>query len=85
MFTIFGLQDEVTLLNSKLENMTKFVRMLNNGSYVLDEVLQVGKVAGDLRWICFNYQSLNKQGESLVTNFVLPKRVPEPMMFNHLS
>lgn len=69
----------------KLENMTKFVRMLNNGSDVLDEVLQVGKVARDLRGIGFNYQSLNKQGETLVTNFIPPKRKLEPMMSNQLS
>lgn len=43
--TISGLQDEVTMLTSKLENMMKSLRMLNNGSDVLDEVLQVGKVA----------------------------------------
>jgi len=39
MSIITGLQEENTLLNSKLENMTKYVRMLNNGSNVLDEIL----------------------------------------------
>lgn len=61
MSNIYGLQDEVALLTSKLENMTKSVRMLNNGSDVLDEVLQVGKVAGDFKGICFNYQSLKNK------------------------
>jgi hypothetical protein len=37
MSIITGLQEENTLLKSKLENMTKSVRMLNNGSNVLDE------------------------------------------------
>lgn len=35
--TITGMKEEVTLLNCKLESMTKFVRMLNNGSNMLDE------------------------------------------------
>lgn len=84
MSIIFYLQDEVTMLTSKLDNMTKSVRMLNKGSDVLYEVLQVGKVAGDLRGIKFTYQSLNKQGKSLMTNFVLPKREHGPVMSNHL-
>jgi len=40
---ITDLQEENTLLNSKLESMTKSVRMLNNGSNLIDEILQVGK------------------------------------------
>ena len=39
------LKEEVTLLNSKLENMIKFVRMLNNGSNMLDEIPKVGKMS----------------------------------------
>ncbi|AES60162.1 hypothetical protein MTR_1g041210 [Medicago truncatula] len=41
MSIIIGLQEENTLINSKLENITKSVRMLNNGSNVLDEIQQV--------------------------------------------
>src|ERR1044072_9170083 len=37
------LQEEVSLLNSKLEGMNKSLRMLNNGSNVLDEILEAGK------------------------------------------
>lgn len=65
--------------------MTKYIRMLNNGSDVLDEVLQVGKVVGDLKGIGFNHQPLNKQGETPVTNYFPPKRKLEHMMSNHLS
>lgn len=46
--TIYGLQDEITLLTSKLENMTKPIRMSNKGSDMLDEILQVGKGIGNL-------------------------------------
>jgi hypothetical protein len=35
----------VTLLNSKLTNMTKSVMMLNKGSEILDEILEVGKIS----------------------------------------
>ncbi|MCH89304.1 gag-protease polyprotein [Trifolium medium] len=41
--TVAHLEEEVTLLNSNLTNMTKSVRMLNKGSEVLDEVLEIGK------------------------------------------
>lgn len=41
-------------------------------------------MAGALRGIGFSYQSLNKQRESPVTNFVLPKREPKPIMSNQL-
>ena len=37
--TIPELQNEVILLSSKLNNMTKSVRILNKGSNMLDEVL----------------------------------------------
>ena len=40
---IFDLKQEVVLLNSKHENMTKFVRMLSNGSTVMDEIFITGK------------------------------------------
>ena len=36
----------VGCLNSKLENMTKSINMLNKGSDMLDEVLQLGKKIG---------------------------------------
>lgn len=53
--TISGLQDEVTLLTSKLDNMTKYVRMLNNVSDMLEEVIQVGKGSGTLKGVGFNH------------------------------
>lgn len=43
--TITGLGKEVTLLNSKLENMTKFVHMLSNNSNMLDDTLKVMKMS----------------------------------------
>ncbi|KEH37719.1 hypothetical protein MTR_2g046050 [Medicago truncatula] len=47
--TILGLQDEVTLLTSKVDdNMIKYVIMLNTGSDMLDDIVQVGKGSGNL-------------------------------------
>lgn len=43
MYIISDMKDEVILLNSKLDNMTKSVRMLNSSSDMLDEILQTGK------------------------------------------
>lgn len=40
--TIVGMEEKVTLLKSKLGNMTKFVCMLNNDSDMLDEISEVG-------------------------------------------
>lgn len=37
--TVAGLEEEVILLNSKLDNMTRFVHMLNNGSKALGEII----------------------------------------------
>ena len=70
--TVTDLENEVTLLSSKLENRTKCIRMLNNESDMLDEILQVGKEAGNLKGIGFNYQYQNKQGKNSVTKFIPP-------------
>jgi predicted nuclease with TOPRIM domain len=37
--TISKLKSEVVFLNSKLDEMTKYVRMLNNGTDTLDKIL----------------------------------------------
>ena len=64
------LQGKVTLLTSKLESMTKSIRMLNNGSDVLDEILQIGERGGRFTSIGFNYQFLNNKRKPPVTKFV---------------
>jgi hypothetical protein len=52
--TISKLKIEAVFLNSKLDEMTKYVRMLNNGSDTLDKILQTGKMAGDKSGLRFN-------------------------------
>src|SRR4051812_35927638 len=51
--TISELNDEVILLQSKLDQMTKSVKMLNNGTDMLEEILQVGKSSRDMSGIGF--------------------------------
>lgn len=65
--------------------MTKTVRMLNKGSNMLDEVLQIGKAVEDLRGIDFKNQSFHNQGESFRINFVLARRDSKPVMPKPLS
>jgi hypothetical protein len=52
--TISKFKTEVMFLNSKLEEMTKYVRMLSNGSDSLDKILQTGQITGDKSGIGYN-------------------------------
>ena len=79
-----GLQEENILLKSKLENMTKFVRMLNNGSNVLDEILQVGKSSGNMKGIVFDYGTVNKEIKIPTKKFVPPKKKTEFVMLDQM-
>ena len=45
--TISHLEGEVQMLNSKLDQMTKYVKMLTNGTDKLEEILQVGQNVGN--------------------------------------
>src|SRR3954464_5774863 len=51
--TISELNDEIILLQSKLDQMSKSVKMLNNGTDMLEEILQVGKSSRDMTGIGF--------------------------------
>lgn len=62
------------MLNSNLENMIKFVRMLRNGSDMLDEILEIGKMSRNMKPIRFNYNSMNKENKVSTKNFVPLRR-----------
>lgn len=83
--TIAGLKEEVTLLKSKLENMTKFIRMLNNGSDVLDEILDVGNMSRNMKGIRFDYNFMNKGIQIPTKKFVSPENKTKFMMNDHMS
>ena len=64
------LQEEVSMLETKLESMNKSLRMLNNGSNVLDEILKVGKEGRSMKGIGFDYKSTNQEGQNTRRDFV---------------
>ena len=51
--TISHLEGEVLMLNSKLDQMTKSVKMLTNGTDKLEEILQAGQNAGNMSGLGF--------------------------------
>lgn len=63
--TIKTLNNEVSMLNSKIEQMSKSIRMLNCGTEVLEEILQNGKNAGDTTGIGF--------GKKFVSDIISPE------------
>ena len=54
--------------------------MLNNGSDVLDEILQIREGGRRFTGIGFNYQSLNNQRKTPVTKFIHTKVKDELIM-----
>jgi hypothetical protein len=82
--TIFDMKEEVTLLNSKLENMTKYVKMLKKGSDILDETLEVGKRPGDMKGIWFD-NNIIKKNKSVPKKKVPPKKKTQEQMSDHMS
>ena len=67
---ISELKNEVTLKTFKLDSMIKNIRMLNNGTSMLDEILEVGKSARDVTRIGFDYGAATKQNKSTSVTFV---------------
>ncbi|KAK2422833.1 hypothetical protein QL285_033334 [Trifolium repens] len=66
---ITELNDEVTQLNSQLEHLKKYVRMMNTGTNLLDEILE-GQSHGKPKAIGFDYRTLNKYPQNLDKKFV---------------
>lgn len=55
--TIAGLEEEVTLLKTKLDNIIKYVCMLNNGADMLYEILEIR----EKKDTGVDYNSMNKK------------------------
>jgi hypothetical protein len=72
------------LLNSKLENMTKYVKMLKKGSDILDETLEVGTRPGDMKGIWFD-NNIIKKNKSVPKKKVPPKKKTQEQMSDHMS
>lgn len=74
--TITDLEEEVSFLNSKMDNTIKYVSMLKNGSIVLDEILEIGKMSRNMKRFGFDSNLNNKIPTKKV---VLPKREMDHM------
>lgn len=79
------LTKEVALLNSKLEGMTKSIRMMSKSTDVLDEILVAGKSVGDMKGIGFNYGILNKGSKKMSKEYKSVGRQSGFRMSNHKS
>ncbi|KAK2402989.1 gag-protease polyprotein [Trifolium repens] len=82
--TVTHLEEEVTLLESKLTNITKTLRMLNKGSDTLDELLEVGKMTRDMGGLGFDRCS-KKEVKSAPEKMIPPMKKSQYQMSNHMS
>ena len=78
---VVSLESEVKVLSTNLKNMTKSVKMLNTGTDMLDEILKVGKHAGDSSGVGFKNKHHSKNTN---TKFVPAQKKPDPgRMWTH--
>lgn len=61
--------------------MTKFICMLNSGSDMLDEILEIV----DNKAIGFYYSSMKKKVKIPTKKFIAPEKKNEFLMNNHMS
>lgn len=77
---ISDVREEITLLNSKLDGITKSVCMLNCICEILNEILCVGKVSIGMKGISFDYGSMDEENK-----FVPPKQKTEFLISDYMS
>ncbi|KAK2436489.1 hypothetical protein QL285_021481 [Trifolium repens] len=82
--TVTHLEEDVALLKSKLTNITKTVRMLNKGSDILDELLEVGKMTRDIGGLGFDHCS-KKEVKSAPEKMIPPMKKSQYQMSNNMS
>src|ERR1044072_3401279 len=76
------LQEEVSLLESKLEGLNKSLRLLNNGTDALDDLLEASKKSRSKKGIDFDYNSINEEGQKPKSKFVTPEEKSEFVQIN---
>lgn len=69
------------MLKYKLDNMTRYVRMLNNGSDMLDEILE----NGEKKAMGFDYSSMNNNVKVATKKFVTTEKKIEFLMKDNMS
>ncbi|MCI36790.1 gag-pol polyprotein, partial [Trifolium medium] len=82
--TVADLKEEITLLNSKLTNVTKTVRMMNKGTEVLHELLVIGKMPKDVIGLGFD-NHINKGVKTVPKKTNPPKKKLQEQKSNHMS
>src|ERR1044072_5238622 len=76
------LQEEVSLLESKLEGLNKSLRLLNNGTDALDNLLEDSKKGRSKKGIGFDYNSTNKEGQKPKSKLVTLEEKSEFVQIN---
>lgn len=69
------------MLNFKLDNITKFIHVLNNGTNTLYEILEVG----ERKVIGIDYSGMNKNIKTPSKKCVPPKKKTEYLRKDHMS
>jgi hypothetical protein len=82
--TATGLKEEVTLLKSILTNMTKSVRVLNKGTDMLKEVLEIRRRPTDRKGLGFDNYT-NEKFKAVHTKRIPPKKKSQEHMTNQMS
>ena len=72
-----SLLEEVSLLESKLDSLKKSLRLLNNGTDALDNLLEESSAGRSKKGIGFEYNETNKEGQRPITKFVTPEAKSE--------
>jgi arsenate reductase-like glutaredoxin family protein len=67
------LQEEVSLLEVKLESLNKSLRLLNSGTDALDDLLEASKQRKSKKGIGFDYSTVNEEGQKSDMKFVVPQ------------
>lgn len=76
---IIGMEEEVTMLNSKLENLSWSESMMNNHLDMGDVII------GNMKVVRFDYSSMNKKVRTPFKKSGHPKKKTEFLMMNYIS
>ncbi|XP_057432497.1 uncharacterized protein LOC130725270 [Lotus japonicus] len=79
-----NLQEEISVLKSRHEEMIKSVRMLKKGSDVLDQILETGKMAKDMKGIGYGLEPTSEGGSKSENNFVPSEKRTEFKVTNQM-
>lgn len=78
------MEEDVSLLNSKLGKIIEFESILKNGSNMLDEIFEVGKMSRNMKGKWFEYSMNNKNENIPLKKFVLLEKKTNFLMMDHM-